>query len=151
MRSAYRVLALLIALGVVVQAALIAVAWFTALHALDGGAVIDKNYEGNWAHTAHGEVVGTAVIPLLALALLVVSFFARVPGGVRWALITFGVVVLQILFAVLGFLVPVLGLLHGVNAFALAAVASIAARKARVAATTPAAERATQGTPVTTA
>jgi hypothetical protein len=134
MRATYRVLALLIALGVVVQAALIATAWFQVLNDTDSGAVFDKNTDGNWAHAGHG-IIGTIVIPLFAILLLIVSFFARVPGGVKWAAITFGVVVLQIVFAFLGFSAPILGALHGINAFAIAGVASVAMRKARLAET----------------
>jgi hypothetical protein len=136
MRTAYRVLAMLIAIGVVVQAALVAAAWFAALRSLDDGTVLDKNYEGNWASMAHGQL-GMAVLPLIALALLIISFFAHIPGGVKWAAITLGVTVLQIVLAFAGFAVPVLGALHGVNAFALAGVASIAMRKARLASTAP--------------
>jgi hypothetical protein len=132
MRTTYRVLAMIIAIGVVVQAALIAVAWFIVLHGLDDGTVFDKNSEGNWAHMLHGEI-GVMVLPLIAILLLIVSFFARIPGGVKWAAITFGVTVLQILFAFLGFAAPVVGALHGINAFVLAAVASIAMRKSRLA------------------
>jgi hypothetical protein len=132
MRATYRVLALLIAAGVVVQAAFIAIAWFQVLHDTDSGAVFDKNSEDNWAHSAHG-LAGSMVIPIIAIVLLILSFFARIPGGVKWAAITFGVVVLQILFAFLGFAAPVLGALHAINAFALAGVASMAARQARIA------------------
>jgi hypothetical protein len=132
MRATYRVLALLIAVGVVLQAAFVAVAWFQVLNEMDSGAVIDKNYEGNWAHIAHGQV-GILVIPIIALVLLIISFFARIPGGVKWAAITFGLVVLQIVLAFAGFAAPIVGSLHGINAFALAVVASIAARKARLA------------------
>jgi hypothetical protein len=85
MRATYRVLAGLVAIGVVLQAMFIAVGWFTALHDMDDGLVIDKNYDGNWGHVLHGQF-GTLVIPLLALVLLVVSFFAKVPGGIKWAL-----------------------------------------------------------------
>jgi hypothetical protein len=64
-RQTYRVLAWLIALGVVVQAAAIALGWFTALHDVDNGLVIDKNYEGNAGHALHGLnaliLFGTAV------------------------------------------------------------------------------------------
>jgi hypothetical protein len=134
MRATYRVLALLIAAGVVVQAAFIAVAWFQVLHDSDSGAIFDKNSEPNWAYTGHS-VVGTLVIPIIALVLLILSFFARIPGGVKWAAITFGVVLLQIVFAFLGFAAPVAGALHGINAFALAGVASVAARQARLAET----------------
>jgi hypothetical protein len=123
---------MLIAIGVVVQAAFIAAAWFTVLKATDSGAVFDKNSEDNWGRIGHS-VVGSMVIPVLALVLLIVSFFAHIPGGVKWAAITVGVVVLQFAFAVLGFIAPALGVLHGINAFALAAVASVAMRKARVA------------------
>src|SRR5919199_641882 len=114
MRATYRVRARLIAVGVVLQAAFIAVAWFQVLNELDSGAVFDKT-SGNWAHVAHA-VVGSGVIPLLAIALLILSFFARVPGGVRWAAITFGVVVLQFGLAAVAYFAPVVGALHGINA-----------------------------------
>jgi hypothetical protein len=139
MRTTYRVLAMLIALGVVVQTALIAVAWFTVLHSLDDGTVLDKNSDGNWAHTLHG-TLGMMIIPIIAILLLIVSFFAHIPGGVKWAAITFGVTLLQIVFAFLGFAAPIVGALHGINAFVLAGVASVAMRKARLAATAPPAE-----------
>jgi glucan phosphoethanolaminetransferase (alkaline phosphatase superfamily) len=144
MRATYRVLALLIAVGVVVQAAFIAVAWFQVLHDADSGAVFDKNSEENWGYVSHG-LTGNMIIPLIALALLILSFFARIPGGVKWAAITFGVVLLQILFAFLGFAAPVLGALHGINAFALAGVASMAARTARQAEAAPAESAAPVG------
>jgi hypothetical protein len=134
MRATYRILALLIAIAVVVQAATVAVAWFTVIKDTDSGAVFDKNSDGNWAHAAHGQI-GIMVIPLIAIVLLLVSFFARIPGGVKWAAITVGVVVLQIVFAFLSFGAPIVGALHAINAFALAGVASIAARKARLAET----------------
>ena len=137
MRTTYRVLAMLIALGVVVQAALIAVAWFLVLNSLDDGTVLDKNSERNWGHELHG-MFGMMVIPLIAVVLLVVSFFARVPGGVKWAAITFGVALLQIVFAFVAYGgAPVVGVLHGINAFVLAGVASIAMRKARQASEAP--------------
>ena len=130
MRATYRVLAGLVAVGVVLQAMFIALGWFIAIKDMDDGLVIDKNYDGNIGHTLHGQT-GTMVIPILALLLLIVSFFAHVPGGIRWALYVFGLVVLQIALAFLSFgVTPVLGLLHGLNAFALLAVAAIASRRA---------------------
>lgn len=129
MKSVYRWLALSVALGVVVQVMAIALGWFTALKDVDGGLVIDKNYEGNFGHVLHG-IVGSMVIPLLALLLLIVSFFAHVAGGVKWALIVVGLVVLQIALAFVSFSVPAIGALHGINALALAAVAGIAGRRA---------------------
>ena len=133
MRATYRVLALLIAAGVVLQAVFIAIAWFQVLKDVDAGEVFDKN-SGNWAHVAHGEV-GMMVIPAIALIMLILSFFAKIPGGVKWAAITLGLIVLQAGLAFASRGLPALGSLHAVNAFAIAAVASIAARKARQAET----------------
>ena len=133
MRATYRVLALLIAVGVVIQAMFIAIALFQIVHDTDNGGVFDKNTE-NWAQGAHA-LTGYIIIPLLALVLLILSFFARIPGGAKWAGIVFGLVVLQTLLAGLGMAAPVAGALHGINAFALAGVASVAARKARQAET----------------
>jgi hypothetical protein len=142
MRSVYRWLALLVAVGVVVQVMAIALGWFTALKDVDGGLVIDKNYEGNFGHEVHG-IVGTMVIPVLALLLLIVSFFAHVAGGTKWALIVVGLVVLQIALAFASFAAPAIGALHGINALALLAVAGIAGRRAVVQTETPTAASAT--------
>jgi hypothetical protein len=139
MRATYRVLAGLVSVGVLVQAMAIAVGWFTALKDLDGGLVIDKNYDGNWGHSVHS-IVGSMIIPLLAILLLIVSFFAKVDGGVKWALYVFGLVALQIAFAFAAFAAPVVGALHGANALALLAVAGLAARRAAGAPAAAAAE-----------
>jgi hypothetical protein len=131
-RNVYRLLAGLIALGVVLQAAFIAVGWFAVMHDTDSGAVYDKNSGDNWGQVAHS-AVGMMVLPLIAVLLLVVSFFAGIPGGVKWAAITLGVTVLQIVLAFASYGAPIVGALHGINAFALAGVASVAMRKARLA------------------
>ncbi|WP_421741139.1 hypothetical protein [Cellulomonas sp.] len=128
MRTAYRVLAYLVATGVFVQAAAIAYAWFSTLNELDGGAVIDSEWEGNLGHAMHG-IVGTMVIPLLVIALLIVSFFAKFPGAVRYALIILGLLVLQIVLAFVAFGAPVVGALHGANALALLGVSITAAQR----------------------
>jgi uncharacterized protein DUF6220 len=133
-RATYRILAMSIAIGVVLQAAFIAAAWFSVLHDTDSGAVYDKNTDYNWGQSAH-QILGMMIMPLLALLLLLVSFFARIPGGVQWAGITVALVVLQIVLAYAGFGAPIVGTLHGLNAFALAGVASVAMRKARLAGT----------------
>jgi hypothetical protein len=117
MKSTYRVLALLIALGVAVQAMSIALGFFIVLR--------DKNTGENIGLELHS-VVGMMVIPLIALLLLIVSFFAGVAGGVKWAAIVFGLVVLQVLLAFAGLASPAVGALHGLNALALIAVAGIA-------------------------
>ncbi|CAA9378798.1 MAG: hypothetical protein AVDCRST_MAG21-1650 [uncultured Nocardioidaceae bacterium] len=128
MKSAYRILAYLVAAGVVVQAADIAFAWFTAFSDMDSGTVVDENYR-NTGHTLHG-IMGMMVIPVLALVLLVVSFFAKVPDGVKWAASVFGVVVLQVALAFLAFgVTPALGALHGLNAMLLLGVSVMAGHR----------------------
>jgi hypothetical protein len=119
-KQAYRVISGLIALGVLVQAGAIAAGWFTAIHDVDGGLVIDKNYEGNAFHGIHG-FVGFNIMPLLGLILLILSFFAArsVPGARKWAGIVFGLIVLQVALALFAFSVPALGALHGINALAV--------------------------------
>jgi heme A synthase len=130
MRGTYRVLAGLIAIGVILQAMVIALGGFTVLNDVDGGEVFDKNSDPNVGQLLHG-YIGMMIIPLVALLLLIVSFFAKVDGGIKWALYVVGLVALQIALAFASFGAPVVGLLHGLNAFALAAVASMAARRAR--------------------
>ena len=137
MRSVYRVLAGLVAIGVVVQAMAIGLAWFTAIKDMNDGLVMDNNSEANLGHLTHSWV-GSAIIPAIALLLLIVSFFAKVEGGIKWALYVFGLVALQFLLAAFSFSAPAVGALHGLNAFALLGVASIAARRA-AGAPTPAA------------
>jgi hypothetical protein len=138
MRAAYRILAMLVAIGVVVQVAVVAWGWFSVLHTVDDGGTFGNGDE-TAGMTAHS-VIGFMIMPVIALLLLVVSFFARIPGGVPWALIVFGDTVLQVLLAIVSGPAPVIGALHGINALALAAFASIAMRKARLAGTpTPAA------------
>jgi hypothetical protein len=131
MRVAYRVLAMLVAAGVVVQAAAIAFALFDIEKKTDDGQLYSKDTH-NGGIALHS-VLGNMVIPIIALLLLIVSFFAAIPGGVKWAAITFGVLVLQVVLAFAGDALPAVGVLHAINAFALAAVASIAMRKARLA------------------
>jgi len=138
MRSTYRVLAMLIALGVVLQAASIAFAWFDVLSAVDDGqAFADFDDDSNVGHLLHS--IGGTVIPLLGLGLLVVSFFAKIPGGVKWAAIVFGLIVLQFAFAIVAFGIPAVGALHGINAIAIGVLADRAARRvgASDAVTTP--------------
>jgi len=136
MRTAYRVLALLIPVLVALQAALIAFgqfgieAWVSDNNAYTKQAQNSGDATGAVGITLHG-IIGTSVIPLVALLLLVVSFFAHVPGGRKWAAFVLLDVVGQILFAVLADDVVAVGLLHGLNAFLLFGLAMMAAQRAR--------------------
>lgn len=129
MRSVYRALGLLIALAVVLQIASIAMAGFTVAKDAGDGASIGADYT-NFAQSYHS-FAGTA-IGLLALVFLIVAFLTDVPRGRVLAAIVLGLVVVQFLLAVASFGLPALGILHGVNGLAIAAVASMAARRAAV-------------------
>ena len=132
MKQTYRVLAGLIALGVLVQAAAVAFGWFSALSEIDNGAVIAGDYDYNTGQIIHS-IGGLMVIPLLAVILLIVSFFTRtvVPGAVKWAGIVFGVTLLQVALAFAAFSAPILGALHGINALVLLGTAGRAAAMTR--------------------
>lgn len=133
MRSVYRVFAFIIAAEVVIQASAIAFALFGLGKWIEDGGTLNKaTMEGDDSgvggvagFAVHG-INGTMIVPLLAIVFLVVSFFARVPGGVKWAGITFTLVVVQVTLGLLGHSVPALGALHGINALALFGVAVMA-------------------------
>lgn len=139
MRTAYRVLAWLVALEVVVQAAMISYAMFGESAFIDGGGVVDKalvesqtaDFEGVIGFPIHG-INGQIVIPLIGLILLIVAFFAKIERGVALAAATFGLIVLQVLLGMFGHGLPLLGLLHGLNALLVfgAAVAAVRAASA---------------------
>jgi hypothetical protein len=128
MKSAYRVLATLIAIGVAAQVAFIAFGTFRTAADADDGVTIGGSY-GNTGLDLHS--IGGSVIGVLVVVLLVVSLFARVPRGRTFAAILVALVALQFVLAVASFGVPAIGLLHGLNGLAIAAVAGVAGRMAR--------------------
>ncbi|MDT7615943.1 MAG: hypothetical protein QOF00_3390 [Pseudonocardiales bacterium] len=135
MRTTYRVLAYLIAVGVAVQAATIAYVLFGLGRWIQDGGVLDKatmesegaGFDGVIGFAIHG-INGEMVIPALALILLVVSFFAKVPRGVMWAGVIVGLIIVQVALGIVSSAVPGLGLLHGLNALLLFAAAIAATR-----------------------
>jgi hypothetical protein len=129
MRTVYRVTGLVIAIGVVLQIASIALSGFTIAKDANDGNSIGADYSnfGESYHSIAGSVIG-----LLALVFLITSFLTDVPRGRMLAAIVVGLVVLQFLLAVVSFGVPALGVLHGINGLAIAAVASMGARRAAV-------------------
>jgi hypothetical protein len=137
MKSVYRVLAYLVALEVVIQAAAIAFAiaglgkWISEGGVLDAAAMESEStdFTGVAGFMVHG-INGQMIVPLIALLLLISSFFARIPGGVLWAGVVVVTVAVQVLLGMLGHGTPVLGMLHGAVALVLFTVAVIAARKA---------------------
>ena len=148
MRATYRVLACLLALEVVVQAAAIAWAVFGLTAWIEGGGVLDKagmesesvTFDGVAGFMVHG-MNGTLIVPVIALLFLVVSFFARFPGAVAWAGAAFAAVVVQVALGIFAHSAPVLGMLHGVLALVLLVVALIAARRSSAVPAAPGAHR----------
>jgi hypothetical protein len=128
MRNVYRGLGQLITLGVVVQVAVIAFGLFGLWDDVDAGRVVTEDYEGNGGFEIHG-IVGMMIIPILSLLLLLVSFFVKSGGAVKWAGLVVLLVAVQITLAFVAFGAPVVGILHAVNAFLIAGAASMAARK----------------------
>ena len=152
MKSVYRVLAYVIAAEVVVQAAAIAFAVFGLSKWVEDGGTLtkaameseDTKFTGVLGFAIHG-MNGTMLIPLVTLVFLVVSFFAKVPGGVRNAAVVLGLIVLQVALGLFGHENAYIGMLHGVNALVLFAAAMHTGRSAGKA------EAATQEVPTAAA
>lgn len=150
MRTVYRGLAYAIAALVALQAAFIAYAVSGLAHWIQQGGTLDAaafseestvEVGGGAGFMLHG-MTGTLLIPLLALVLLVISFFARIPGGTKWAAIVFGLVVLKYALVLVGRIagLPFLGALHGLNALILFGAAVTAGIRLRRVAPVRAAE-----------
>ena len=138
MKTVHKVLAYLIALEVMIQAALIAFAVAgIGVFISDGGtldeAAFEAIFEGELTFTGvagmmfHG-MNGMMVIPSLALLLLITSFFAKTPGAIKFSLLTLGLVVLQVFLGFMGHETPYGGMLHGFNALLLFTSALYTAR-----------------------
>ena len=121
MKQAYRVLAFLIAAGVMLQAAAIAYGMFGLFKWVENGGTIDQSTEltpdlGGYTGFSLHATGGIFIVPAIALLFLISSFFAKVPGGIKWALIVFGLTVLQVALGLFAHELAGLGWLHGVNA-----------------------------------
>ena len=140
MKRAYRILAYLIALGVMVQAAVVVLAVDGLGKWVEGGGVLNKAvvdseslpFDEAVGFTIHA-VTGLLIIPLLALGLMVLSFFVKTPGAVRWAGAVLALVILQGALGLAGHTTPLLGGLHGLNALILFSTAVYAAQHSRTA------------------
>ncbi len=128
MRAVYRLLAIVVTAGVLVQLVFMAFGAFTVAADAEDGVTIDGAYS-NTGQSLHR--IGGTTIGVVVLVLLIVSFFAKVQRGIRLAAALVGLTVLQIMLATVAFGVPALGALHGLNAMAIATVAEMAARAAR--------------------
>ena len=135
MKTAYRVLALAIAALVAVQAAAIGYALFAQLHWIDEGGTLDAASLESGDAAGFGAMIfhafNGATFLLVALALLIISFFAKIPKGVRWAVIVLVATILQIALGTLSRLLPEIGAVHGAWALVLFGVSVTAAMRAR--------------------
>jgi heme A synthase len=130
-------LAYLVAAEVVVQAMAIVYAIAGLSNWIDHGGVFDKaalsgdtpfpEFAGFLVHGFNGIVI----VPLIALLLLVSSFFAKVPRGTRWAGLVLGLVLLQVSLGVFLHVFAAVGALHGLNALVLFTAALHTARRVR--------------------
>ncbi|WP_211592372.1 hypothetical protein [Microbispora sp. H10836] len=141
MKVVYKVLASLVAAEVAVQAMMVVLGDAGLFKYVERGGVIDKataesggiQFPEFFAFVVHG-VNGMMVIPVIALLLLISSFFAKIPGAVRGAALVVLLVVVQVSLGLLGHQIPALGALHGLNALLLFSAAVHAARRGRGAA-----------------
>lgn len=139
MRTAYRVLAYAIAIEVAIQA--MAVVWAVAGLGkwIAGGGVADASLMESEAmpfpevagFMIHG-INGIFVVPLIALALMILSFFTRQRRPILTAVALFVLVLVQGQLGFLGHEIPGIGALHGLNAFVLFVVALYAARRLQI-------------------
>ncbi len=126
MRIAYRVLAFVVAAEVAIQAVVMVWAVAGLGKWIQSGGVADAALMESGG-TPFPEVVGfivhgmngTFVIPGIALLLLILSFFTRMRGAIKWAVIVFALVVVQGQLGFLGHEIPGVGGLHGLNAMVL--------------------------------
>jgi hypothetical protein len=149
LNSAFRIWASLVSLAVIVQVGLAGYGGFHAVDESDDKGTIGKNAvsDGFSAHAALGYIIFLA-----AIILLVVAFLSTRGGGnrarVRWSGGIVLLVLIQILLAWAGGAAAWLGVLHGMNALAVAGVAgSLAGREwaaHRGARTAPGPEAATR-------
>jgi hypothetical protein len=140
MRNTIIVLGRAIAIGVVLQASFIAFAWFQVINDTDDGKSFTGEDELNAGHVLHS--IGGLVIPVLAIALLIVAAIAKLPGGVtKFAGYTLIAAILQVVLGIASYSLAAIGFLHGINAFAVAGLGAATAMKA-ARSSAPAAEAA---------
>jgi hypothetical protein len=155
MRTAYKALAYVVAAEVAIQA--MAIVWAIAGLGkwVQGGGVLDKatmESEGILFPELVGIFVhginGTFVVPGIALVLLILSFFTKVRGAIKWAIIVFVLTVVQGQLGFLGHEFTAVAAVHGLNALALFGAAIYAGRRIRTAApkNVPAAEEPVEAT-----
>jgi hypothetical protein len=142
MKLVYKVLAYIVAAEVAIQAMVMVYGDAGLGKWIEGGGVLDKSVmesDGTPFPEVIGLVIhgmnGMMVIPVIALLLLISSFFTKIPGAVKAAALVLLLVATQVTLGLLGHSFPVLGALHGLNALLLFSSALYAAFRGRGVAT----------------
>ena len=139
MRKALQVLAGLLAVEVVVQAMLLAFGVAKMFNAIDEDgrtltqAIVKEDspdFPGIGTLILHG-MNGTTLVPLIALALLVVSLMAnsQIPGASKRGLILFAMVAVQVVLGMSAHGVAALAPIHALNGFGIFAMSIATVRK----------------------
>jgi hypothetical protein len=114
MAAVYKYLAGLVFLAVLLQIGFAGYGAFAVAKDTDGGTVNEDRFEDVFGiHAGFGYLV-----VLLGLSLLVVALIAR--HRIKHTLILFGLLILQVILAWIGFEVPWIGFFHPINAMAIA-------------------------------
>ncbi|WP_203822560.1 hypothetical protein [Paractinoplanes ferrugineus] len=123
----------------ILQTMVIVWGFFGLFHWIEDGGVMNKavlddrdtlNFTEQRGMMLHG-IGGMVLVPLVVLAFLIVSFFAKIPGGVAAAGIVVGLVVAQVALGIFAHGVPGLGILHALGAFLIIGAANAADRRAK--------------------
>jgi len=117
---------------VAIQAGAIGYAVFAQFNWIEEGGTFDKaafdtGAPGTGAFMFHALFAGAVL--LASLVMLIISFFAKIPHGVRWAVIVLIATIVQIALGVLSHLLAAIGALHGAAALVLFGVAVMAAMR----------------------
>jgi hypothetical protein len=130
MKTTYRVIAWIIAALVALQAAAIVFAISGLFAFIDSGGVVDGELDGDAIPEGIGifvhATVGGYALPLLALVLLIVSFFTRSRRAIWTAVALLVLMLIEVMLGYSGWSSPVAGALHGLNAMLVFTVALIA-------------------------
>jgi hypothetical protein len=148
MKTVYRILAYVVAGLVMVQAMVMVFAIDGLGKWVDGGGVLDKAVAASDQPLPFPEAVGFSIhgvngmliIPLIALLLVLSSFFAKISGASKWAGLVLLLVAVQIALGLGGHAIPAVGALHGLNALLLFSAAVYTARRGRTARARPVAD-----------
>ena len=136
MKATYRALAYLVPVLVALQATFIALGVFGLGAWVENGNDFTKSVLESDSSSVTGGIgfalhnVGAMALALVGLLLLVLSFFAKIPGGVKWAALVLVDVIVQWVLAFVSFGAWAVGALHGLNAFLLFGLGMMAAEAA---------------------